>query len=229
MSATHQPQASEVDMPDQHAIDNPSLIQTRGAAVTRDEERLTRAVVKLARRNEALEEFAALIAHELKAPLHAALVADDSLACVRQALDLVDALLEVAREAPEVGIASPAACLDGALRDLFPQSIAATSDLPARLSLPPTVLRLLLRNLLNNAVAAGARSVHVSAERRPGMWLLEVDDDGIGLSSDDRYRAGSGLGLCLCRRIASRYGGSLVLAPSPTGGTQARIEVRSAA
>jgi signal transduction histidine kinase len=40
------------------------------------EERLARTTIQLARRNEALEDFAALVAHELKTPLQAALVAD---------------------------------------------------------------------------------------------------------------------------------------------------------
>jgi signal transduction histidine kinase len=185
--------------------------------------------MKLARRNDALEEFAALVAHELKAPLQAALATENPVAFVRQALDLVDALLEVARESPEIGIASPAACLDSALRDFEPESITTTADLPARLPLPPTVLRLLLSNLLRNAAAGGARSVHVSAKRRSGKWSVEVEDDGVGLNSEACYRRGAGLGLRLCRRIASRYGGSIVLAPGPTGGTRATLELGSAA
>jgi signal transduction histidine kinase len=42
--------------------------------VRRDDDEL---VVQLTRRNEALEDFAALVAHELKTPLQAALFADD--------------------------------------------------------------------------------------------------------------------------------------------------------
>jgi signal transduction histidine kinase len=193
------------------------------------DELLARTVMKLARRNDALEEFAALVAHEVKTPLQAALASEDPVAFVRQALDLVDALLEVARESPEMGIASPAACLDCALRDLGPDSIATTADLPARLPLPPTVLRLLLSNLLRNAAAGGARSVRVSAQQRSKKWLIELEDDGVGLDSEAGYRRGTGLGLRLCRRIASRYGGSIVLAPGPTGGTQATLELGSAA
>jgi signal transduction histidine kinase len=94
--------------------------------------------------------------------------------------------------------------------------------------LPPTALRVLLRNLLGNAVAAGARMVRVSATRSSGSWLLVIEDDGAGVGSDGGYRAGSGLGLRLCRRIAARYGGSLVLAGLPAGGTQARLQLREA-
>jgi signal transduction histidine kinase len=192
------------------------------------EERLARASVELARRNAALEEFAALVAHELKAPLHAAVAADDASTWVRQALDLVDTLLEAARDGSGMGIAAPTASLEEAVRDLGPVEIEIASDLPSRLPLPPTALRVLLRNLLGNAVAAGARTVRVSATRSSGSWLLVIEDNGAGVGSDRSYRAGSGLGLRLCRRIAARYGGSLVLAALPAGGTQARLRLREA-
>jgi signal transduction histidine kinase len=193
------------------------------------EEGLARASCELARRNEALEEFAALVAHELKAPLQAALAADDASTWVRQALDLVDHLLEAARDGAGVGIASPGASLEEAVRDLGPVEIEIASQLPLRLPLPPAALRVLLRNLLGNAVAAGARTVRVSATRSSAAWLLVIEDNGAGVGSGLGYRAGSGLGLLLCRRIAARYGGSLVLAALPAGGTQARLLLREAA
>ena len=61
------------------------------------ERRLSQFAVQLARRNEALEDFAALVAHELKNPLQAALVADVPSRPVEDALALVDKLLEAAR------------------------------------------------------------------------------------------------------------------------------------
>ena len=190
---------------------------------------LATTLARLARRNEALEEFAALVAHELKSPLLAALATGDQSGGVRQAIDLVDALLELSRDAPGSGIASPAACLDAALRDLLPNHISVTAQLPARLPLPPAALTLLFRNLLRNAVAAGAISVRVSASRRSTAWSLQVQDDGVGLNSEGRYQTGHGLGLRLCQSIARRYGGSLAVQPSPTGGTQAVLEFGSAA
>jgi signal transduction histidine kinase len=54
-------------------------------------------------------------------------------------------------------------------------------------------------------------------------WRLVVDDDGVGLAAIDRYDAGSGLGLALCRRIAARFGGALELAARPFGGTRATL------
>lgn len=192
------------------------------------EERLTKTAMQLARRNEALEDFAALVAHELKTPLHAALLADDPSGPVEEALELVEAVLEAAHEDPEeLTSASVAECLDHAVEDLR-HDIAVTADLAATLPLPPAPLRVILRNLLANAVAAGAQHVHVTVEHSAGAFRLLVDDDGVGLVDVDRYASGSGLGLSLCRRIASRFGGLLQLAPLATGGTRATLELAEA-
>jgi len=181
---------------------------------------------QLARRNEALEDFAALVAHELKSPLHAALFADDPATLVEEALDLVDELLEAAQD--ERPFASVAESLDHVTLDLGTQ-VEVTSDVTTELPLAPGPLRVILRNLLSNAVAAGAGHVHVSAARSARSWRLVVDDDGVGLAAAHHYASGSGLGLSLCRRIAARFGGALELAPRPSGGTRATLELAEAA
>ena len=193
------------------------------------EERLARTAIDLARRNEALEDFAALVAHELKTPLQAALLADNPSRHLEDALDLVDALLEAARSEPSERVfVSAEKCLDQAVEDVGAE-VEVTTDLQATLPLPPGPLRVLLRNLLSNAVAAGAHHVHVAAVRSSHSWRLSVDDDGVGLAEVDRYAAGSGLGLSLSRRIAGRFGGVLELAPHPSGGTRAMLEFPEAA
>ena len=193
------------------------------------EERLARTTVQLARRNEALEDFAALVAHELKTPLQAALVADGPSAPVEDALDLVDALLEAARNEPdEPTFSSVAACLDQLVEDLHAE-VEITTDAETTMPLPPEPLRVILRNLLSNAVAAGARHVHVAAVPSLRSWRLLVDDDGVGPAENDGYAAGSGLGLSLCRRIAARFDGVLELDAGPSGGTRATLEFARAA
>jgi signal transduction histidine kinase len=189
------------------------------------EERLERTAIQLARRNQALEDFAALVAHELKTPLHAALLADDPASFVEDALDLVDTLLEAAQTEPgATTLASPADSLQQALADLG-ADVEVTADLETTLPLPPGALRVILRNLLSNAVSAGARHVHVAAVESQ----LLVDDDGIGLADAVGYANGSGLGLSLSRRIAGRFGGAIELAPGPSGGTRATLEFAVAA
>ncbi len=193
------------------------------------EERLARTTIQLAQRNEALEDFAALVAHELKTPLQAALLADDPAAPIEDALDLVDALLEAARNEPgEPTFSSVAACL-GRLVEELGAGVEVTTDNETPIPLPLEPLRVILRNLLSNAVAAGARHVHVAAVPSLRSWQLLVTDDGLGPADTDGYAAGSGLGLSLCRRIAGRFGGVLELDAGPSGGTRATLEFARAA
>jgi signal transduction histidine kinase len=188
------------------------------------EDQLTRTAVQLARRNEALEDYAALVAHELKNPLQAALLAEDPSRQVEDALALVDALLEAARsEADEPSLSSAEEPLRRATEDLG-ADVEVTSDLATPMPLGAGALRVILRNLVSNAIAAGARHVHVTALRSPGSWRLLVDDDGVGLADAAAYSSGSGLGLGLARRLAGRFGGSLELLALPSGGTRAALE-----
>ncbi|MDQ1475108.1 MAG: Histidine kinase, gyrase and HSP90-like ATPase, partial [Actinomycetota bacterium] len=121
--------------------------------------------------------------------------------------------------------ASPAVCLDEILLNLATVDVEVTAEVTASLPLAPMSLRVILRNLLRNAVAAGAKHVHVTVVQAAGTWWLVVDDDGVGLAAVADYAAGSGLGLSLCRRIAARYHGVLELAPRPTVGTRATLRL----
>lgn len=201
----------------------PSSARPRGDVDLRHrttEERLTRIAQRLARQNEALEDFAALVAHELKTPLYAAVVADDPSPHLEDALELIDALLQAAQNVPtERTFASVSDCLDQAVEDLR-ADVAVSADMATPLPLPPEALRVILRNLLANAIAAGAQRVHVTTDRSSRSFRLLVDDDGTGLD----YATGSGLGLRLCGRIAGRFGGRLRVSPRPAGGARATLE-----
>jgi signal transduction histidine kinase len=190
------------------------------------EERLAQQAVQLARRNQALGDFAALVAHELKTPLQLARLQHDPLVGVDRALELVDALLEAARaESAAQACALAADCLDEALGDLGPIAAEVTADLPQEAPLPAMALRVVLRNLVANAVAAGARHIHVGAAASAASWVLVVDDDGVGVAERGGYAGGSRLGLSLCHRLAGRFGGTLELAPRAVGGTRASVVV----
>jgi signal transduction histidine kinase len=190
------------------------------------EEQLGAQTARLARQNEALEDFAALVAHELKTPLLLALRLDDASSAVERALDVVDSLLEAARAESVADVtASAADCLEEALRDLGPIAADVVADLVCGFPLPSAALRVVLRNLTANAVAAGAAHIHVSAFSSVARWTLVIDDDGAGVDAADRYVAGSRLGLALCRRLVARFGGSLELTPRAVGGTRATLEI----
>jgi signal transduction histidine kinase len=177
---------------------------------------------ELVRRNEALEEYAALVAHELKTPLHEALLSGDASKPLHEALDLVDALLSDARDArPVDGRESAAESLESVVDDLGERAVGleVTSDLTGALPISVGALRIILRNFLSNALSAGARHVHVTSL---DSSALVVDDDGLGLGAGG-YESGAGLGLELSRRLAKGFGGRIELTSGRCGGTSARI------
>ena len=93
-------------------------------------------------------------------------------------------------------------------------------------------------NLMDNACKWARGRVAVTAERgQHGRFLLRVEDDGPGLSPEDRARVfergerldesvpGSGLGLSIVRDISKLYGGSLALEAGSLGGLAAALQL----
>lgn len=88
----------------------------------------------------------------------------------------------------------------------------------------PWLLRELLVNLVDNALAYAPRGGHVTVRcgRRDGRPFIEVEDDGPGIPPDERSRVfdrfyripgsggdGSGLGLAIVREIAANHGAAI--------------------
>jgi signal transduction histidine kinase len=187
-----------------------------------DDAWLAERLALLVRRNEALDDFASLVAHELKGSLLAAASGDPG--GVRRALDLIDELLDAARSEGADGWADARRGLDDALRDLAERPAAVDSELAPTFPLPQPLLRVVLRNLIANAIAAGARTVRVTSRPTGSSWSLTVEDDGTGFGAGSlRGPGGNGVGLALCRRIVERRGGSLDLGESPLGGAGVTI------
>ena len=103
-------------------------------------------------------------------------------------------------------------------------------------------LQLALINLFKNAIEAlssptiannreVAPSIRVSLSKGEHVWIIDVDDNGPGISAEQlsdlmlmsSKPEGSGLGLFLVRSAAEAHGGNLALSPSPLGGLRARI------
>jgi signal transduction histidine kinase len=187
-----------------------------------DDAWLVERLVLLLRRNEALEDFASLVAHELKGSLLAAASGDPD--GVGRALDLIDELLDAARSEGADGWAETRRGLADAIGDLPLRPSAVEADVRPAFPLPQPLLRVVLRNLIANAVAAGASTVRVTS--RPGgtSWRLTVEDDGAGFGARSLGRpGGNGIGLALCRRIVERRGGSIELGDSSLGGARASL------
>lgn len=123
----------------------------------------------------------------------------------------------------------------------------ADADIPLR-ALPllgdGQRLRQLLMALLDNAVRyshpGGAVRVSVQvAGDAPGRAEVRIEDEGIGLSPEDRTRVfehrwrserarrhradGSGLGLAIAQALARGHDGDVILAPRPGGGAVATL------
>ena len=84
----------------------------------------------------------------------------------------------------------------------------------------------MIATLLDNALVHGAGEVTIRTSRTPNSVVIEVRDEGKGVSADLAPRifersvsgkpGGTGLGLALARSIAAADGGNVVLVrPSP--------------
>ena len=187
-------------------------------------EQLAEHVTRLARRTEALDDFAALVAHDVRSSLINALRDEDPREGLTRALELVDSILEAVRaDQAATEVAHVAECVHQAISDLGDPRPFIVSSATGEFPIPPDALRLVLRNLLANAVAAGAERIHVSALAHGGQHILVIDDDGVGLASANDYATGSQLGLRLCRRLVERCGCVLELKPRAVRGTRAVI------
>src|SRR5260221_9860442 len=160
------------------------------AAATRmsTEDQLVEHVVRLARRTEALDDFAALVAHDVKSSLLAGLRDQNPREGLTRALELVDSIREAVRaDQAATGVAQLAGCVQHAIADLGDHRTEIVTSVTGEFPIPPDALRLVLRNLFANAVAAGAERIHVSALARGDQRVLVIDDDGVGLAAADRY------------------------------------------
>jgi signal transduction histidine kinase len=91
-----------------------------------------------------------------------------------------------------------------------------------------------LNNLGRNARQAGAGSVRVGARLVGGRILIDIADDGPGLSDKARDRlfepfagsardGGTGLGLIIARDIMRAHGGDIELVETGASGTTFRM------
>ena len=95
----------------------------------------------------------------------------------------------------------------------------------------------MLGNLIDNGGKWARARVRVRCEKTGGRLVLTVEDDGPGLSAQQRAQVGtrgerldesvpgSGLGLAIVRDISKLYGGFFSLDQSSLGGVLARLEL----
>jgi signal transduction histidine kinase len=97
-------------------------------------------------------------------------------------------------------------------------------------------LHRVLSNLGRNAIQAGASRIEIGARREDGHVIIEVSDDGPGLSPRARERlfapfagssrpGGTGLGLAIARELMRAHGGDIRLERSTSEGTCFRLDL----
>ena len=115
----------------------------------------------------------------------------------------------------------------------------------ARVSGNPDRLAQVFINLLSNAIKYNVNDspvVSVTCLAREGGYEFSFADNGPGVPEDERERIfdkfargssdrtiGSGLGLAICRQIIARFGGTLTLSESKTGGAEFVVRLPRAA
>jgi signal transduction histidine kinase len=205
--------------------------------------------------------FSAELSHELRTPL-AGLLAESELALLRErgpeeyrrTLELihesagqlsrtVDALVAAARyeaggdrgTADGLAIASGAAAACTGLADDRRITIdIAQPARPVRVGVDPDLAERILQPVLENACRYASARVRLAFRREDSSVVYAVEDDGPGVSADERERifepgargaaagangaAGAGLGLSLARRLARSVDGEVEAETAPGGG-----------
>ena len=102
----------------------------------------------------------------------------------------------------------------------------------------------LLQNLIGNGIKYVERKnpqVTVSAIREGDAYVVTVEDNGIGIKTEDQERVfqifkrlhtseeypGTGLGLALCRRIVERHGGRIWVESVPGQGSRFQFTLKA--
>ena len=221
---------------------------------------LNRMFNRLASAFEAERRFTADAAHELRTPIAGMLVhaenarrartesgraasLDKVAEGIRRMQRLVEQLLTLSRLDPDAGLGEWQSVDLGAIAA---EEMAQVSERRRRADVTlelsrrpgavvtgnPTMLGVLVRNLLDNALkhTPAGGEVRVSVVQGPGEVAIEVADTGPGIPAELRGRVlerfyrgpdaaaeGSGLGLSIVRRIADIHGAALELADGGPG------------
>lgn len=239
-----------------HSLEQQKMTLTR--VVDQRTEQLEQLFRELKRSEEARKQMIADVSHELRTPLTiikgeadvALRSRDTGAAPYREALErtrdaashtarLVDDLLLVARaESGELALKEEVIDL-GAIVDevtrYFGRDITVVKEIePAPMIGDPGRLRQVLLILLQNARNHGGHAVRVRLAEFHHGYRLQVEDDGPGMTDDEkqfafmrffrgsnaaeRYSEGAGLGLPVAQSIVHAHCGQITLGDAPGGG-----------
>jgi signal transduction histidine kinase len=248
-SAATEPRAfDEVDVESLRLLG--ALVTDAMTAVKREEQLVERGQA-LQRQNERLEEFADVVAHDLRNPLTGAVgfleIARETNETrffdrVEQSLermdDLIDELLEVAR-GDRNAVNARTLQLRSTVEEAWsyvdtPEATLAVDGPLGELRADETRLLQLLGNLFRNSVEHGGDDVAVTVGRLADDDGFYVADDGPGLSAESRTAlqefgdadavSGGGIGLASVVDVVEAHGWDLAVPDTDSG---ARFEIRT--
>jgi signal transduction histidine kinase len=215
--------------------------------VFRDESLQQRQQRQFQRQNERLEEFASVVSHDLRNPLH---VAQGRLELVREECDsgniepidraltrmdtLIEDLLTLAHEGDRVGETEPidvGELTENCWQNVETANATIHTPLDRLIYADRARLQQVFENLIRNAVEHGGNDVTVTVgELNDGFY---VADDGPGISADDRdqifdvgystSKEGTGLGLNIVKQVVDAHGWNIRVTDGSDDGTCFRI------
>lgn len=165
---------------------------------------------------------------------------------------MIDAMLSLAQLSSQplarqpVNLSQVAGYIVEDLRRAHPQrSVAVEIEPDLRVTGDPTLMRLVLENLLSNAWKYTGRTetavIQLSAQWQDGQRVFEVRDNGAGFDMRSSERLfglfqrlhsandfpGTGVGLASVQRIIRRHGGDIWAESSPGQGARFRFTIKS--
>jgi PAS domain S-box-containing protein len=232
----------------------------------RAEDEVKKYVRYLANSNHDLEQFAWAASHELQEPIRMVTIhtqlferrfghsvspegkqllefAREGAARMHSLVEALRAYWNLQHKTLKLGGVSLNSALQSAIAALQPTLEAAKAtvtwdNLPA-ITADPELIAELFFHLLDNAVKFRSEAppqIHVSARQSGADWVIDVQDNGIGLEPEyaervfrlfqrlSRNYPGVGMGLSLCKQIMERHDGRISLQSEAGRGTTVHLE-----
>lgn len=121
-------------------------------------------------------------------------------------------------------------------------SLKMTFSILTSVSLPVTLAKLVLDNLVKNGDRYGNGLVKITIDRADIHWIIDVEDNGVGIPEDKRSEiflafsrldasrnannGGFGLGLAIANSAAKLLNWTISVSDSDLGGAKFRLSIR---